>query len=60
MVRAIVAAVGLNILVMVHWPECKLTTAIISSIDAAACVRRYLVDPSIAHGLNFFYYGNNG
>ena len=33
MVRAIVAAVGLNIFVMVHWPECKLTiTAIIITV----------------------------
>ena len=27
-------------------------TAIISNIDAVACVRKYLVDASIAHGLN--------
>ena len=45
-------AVGLNSFVMVHWPECSrlMMTAIISNMDAATCVRNYLVEASIAHG----------
>lgn len=59
MARAIVMsidAVGLNILVMVHWPEYNklITTAIMSSIDAVAWVRKYLVEASMARGLKTF------
>ena len=41
---------------MVHWPECNrlMMTAIISSRDAVACVRKYLVEASMARGLKFF------
>ena len=59
MVRAIVITtdtVGLKIFVMVHWPEYNRLRrkAIICNIDVVACVRKYLVDASIARGLNFF------
>ena len=60
MVRAIVITiddVGVKIFGIVHWPEYNrlMITAIISSIDAVPCVRKYLVDASIACGLNVFY-----
>ena len=37
-------------------PECSrlMMTAIISNMDAVACVRKYLVEASIARGLKFF------
>lgn len=49
-------AVGLNSFVMVHWPEYikLIMTAIISNVDAVACVRKYLVEASTARGLGFF------
>lgn len=52
----IMDAVGLKIFVIVHWPEYirLMIIAIIRSIDAVACVRKYLVDASMARGLNFF------
>lgn len=41
---------------MFHWPVCiALTTmVIISSIEAVACVRKYLVAASVDRGLVFF------
>ena len=46
-------AVGLNSFVMVHWLECNrlMMTDIISNMDAVACVRKYLVEASMARGL---------
>ena len=51
-----VDAVGLNIFVIVHWPEYSklMMTAIISSMDVVACVKKYLVEASMACGLKFF------
>lgn len=51
-----VDAVGLNSFVMVHWPEYikLIMTAIMSSAEAVACVRRYLVEASVARGLGVF------
>ena len=45
-----------NTFVMVHWPEYRklMMTAIISNMDAVACVKKYLVEASMAHGLKFF------
>ena len=58
-VRAIVMsmeAVGLNNFVTVHWPEnIKLImAAIINSVEAIDCIRKYLADASVARGLYFF------
>lgn len=52
----IVEAVGLRVLVTVHWPEWKrlIMMASISSIDAVACVRKYLVEASVERGLDRF------
>lgn len=49
-------AVGLKIFVIVHWLENirLMIIAIMRSIDAVACVRKYLVAASMARGLNFF------
>lgn len=49
-------AVGFSILVTVHWPECRrlIIMASISSMDAVAWVRKYLVEASMARGLNRF------
>lgn len=49
-------AVGLNSFVMVHWPEYikLIMTAIMSNAEAVACVRKYLVEASVARGLGFF------
>lgn len=51
-----VDAVGLSGFVMDHWPEYTrfMVTANIKSIDAVACVRKYLVDASMDRGLYFF------
>lgn len=51
-----VDAVGLNSFVTVHWPEYikLMMIAIMSSAEAVACVRRYLVEASVARGLGFF------
>lgn len=48
----IVEAAGFSMLVMVHWPECirLMIMANISSIDAVAWVRKYLVEASMARG----------
>lgn len=59
MARAIVMiaeAVGLVMCETVHWPECKRLRimANINSIDAVACVRKYLVAASVARGLGCF------
>lgn len=59
MVRARVMmseAVGFMMFVTVHWPEYKRfrMMASISSIDAVAWVRKYLVEASMARGLNRF------
>ena len=59
MIRAtilIIDAVGLKISVIVHCLEYNrlMIIAIISNIDVVACVRKYLVDASMAYGLNFF------
>ena len=52
----IVAAVGLNIFVIVHWPDYSrlMMIAIISIIEAVAWVRKYFEATSIACGLKFF------
>ena len=52
----IVIATGLNIFVMVHWPEYRrlMMMAIISIMEAVACVRKYFVAASVARGLKFF------
>lgn len=49
-------AVGSSMLVTVHWPECSrlIIMASISSMDAVAWVRKYLVEASMARGLNRF------
>ena len=49
-------AVGLKIFVIVHWPENirLMMIAIMRSIDAVVCVRKYLVAASMARGLKFF------
>lgn len=49
-------AVGFSMLVTVHWPECSrlIIMASISSMDAVAWVRKYLVEASMARGLNRF------
>lgn len=59
MVRAVVTImdeVWLNIFVVVHCPEYRrlIITPSMSSIDAVACVRKYLVEASIDRGLKFF------
>lgn len=59
MVRArviIVEAVGLRMLVTVHWPEWRrlMMMASMSSMDAVACVRKYLVEASVDRGLDRF------
>lgn len=59
MARAIVIrmdAVGSNSFMMVHWPECVrlMVTASMSSVDAVACVRKYLAEASVARGDGFF------
>lgn len=59
MVRARVImseAVGSMMFVTVHWPEYRRLRmmASISSIDAVAWVRKYLVEASMARGLNRF------
>lgn len=47
-----ISAIGLIMLVVVHWPECSklITTASMSSIDAVAWVRKYLVAASVERG----------
>lgn len=52
----IVEAIGFSMLMTVHWPECSrlIIIASISSIDAVAWVRKYLVEASMARGLNRF------
>ena len=57
-----VDAVGLNTFVMVHWPEQSklMMTAIISNMGVVACVKKYLVEASMARGLVFYYNGDNG
>lgn len=49
-------AVGLKRFMIVHWPEYieLMIIAIISNMDAVACVRKYLVEASVARGLGFF------
>lgn len=49
-------AVGFSMLVTVHWPECSRLIIIASmrSMDAVAWVRKYLVEASMARGLNRF------
>lgn len=59
MVRArvmIAEAVGLRMFVTVHWPEWRRLIIIdsISSMDAVACVRKYLVEASVDRGLERF------
>lgn len=59
MVRArviMVEAIGFSILVRVHWPEYSrlIIIANMSSIDAVAWVRKYLVEASMARGLDRF------
>lgn len=59
MVRArvmIAEAVGLRMFVTVHWPEWRrlIMMANISSMDAVACVRKYLVEASVDRGLDRF------
>lgn len=59
MVRAkviIVEAVGLRVFMTVHWPEWRrfMMMASMSSMDAVACVRKYLVDASVDRGLDRF------
>lgn len=59
MVRARVMmaeAVGLRMFVMVHWPEWRrlIMIASMSSMDAVACVRKYLVEASVDRGLDRF------
>lgn len=46
-------AVGLNMFMVVHWPEYG--RLFISNIDLMACVKKYLADASMAHELKFFY-----
>lgn len=52
----IVEEIGLSMLVMVHWPECSrlVIMASMSSMDAVAWVRKYLVEASMARGLYRF------
>ena len=55
MTRAIVMiidAVGLKMFTLVHWPQYG--RLFISNIDLMACVKKYLVDAAMAHGLKFF------
>lgn len=49
-------AVGLNGFMTVHWPEYikLITTASINSIEAVACVKKYLVAASVDRGLCCF------
>jgi hypothetical protein len=59
MVRAVVMMIDevwLNIFVVVHCPEYRrlIITPNISSIDAVAWVRKYLVEASMDRGLKFF------
>ena len=35
-------------------------TAIISNMGVVACVKKYLVEASMARGLVFYYNGDNG
>lgn len=51
-----VEAVGLKIFVTVHWPEWRrlMMMANMSSMDAVACVRKYLVEASVDRGLDRF------
>lgn len=44
--------VGLNMFMVVHWPEYG--RLFISNIDLMACVKKYLADASMAHELKFF------
>lgn len=52
----IAEAVGLRMFVTVHWPEWRrlMMMASISSMDAVACVRKYLVEASVERGLDRF------
>lgn len=55
--RVIMAeAIGLRMFVTVHWPEWRrlMMMASMSSMDAVACVRKYLVDASVDRGLDCF------
>lgn len=54
----IMDAVGLNFFLIFHCPGyIRLTmVAIIKSIGMVACVKKYLVNASMAHGFNFFFY----
>ena len=51
----ICAASGLEIFMIVHWPEYMklIITAIIRSADAVVCTRKYLVAASVDRGLCF-------
>lgn len=51
----IMDAVGLNFFLIVHCPGYIGLTmvAIIKSIGMVTCVKKYLVNASMAHGLNF-------
>lgn len=54
----IMDAVGLNFFLIFHCPGyIRLTmVAIIKSIGMVACVKKYLVNASMAHGFNFFFF----
>ena len=55
MTRAIVMIiddVGLKMFTVVHWPEYG--RLFINNIDLMACVKKYWIDTSMAHGLKFF------
>lgn len=59
MIKAIVIsidAIGLNNFVTVYWPENSrfITTVITSNIATMDCVKKYLVDVSVAYELNIF------
>ena len=59
MIKAIVISIdiiGLNNFVMVYRPETNrfIITVIMSNIDTVDYVKKYLVDASVAYGLNIF------